>query len=241
MTDGTVLLGNGGWYCLRESDSCSWPDYAMIGCDPVSRTMNEVTGGTPLLSRQAALEIFVSRLPCIQCTVTQTVANAVYPFLYGRVIFSFRQCEAVGGVRGAEQNPPWHTPDYDDSSLCGGIGCVCDDGPHWIVGFGHSAVNTRNLSRLKTGNEDVDTTEHCLGVVWSAGGKVDLFALLHDSHLPHKDNLLFTSDNLTVSDNGELMFGGIPEDLEPSISLVKLHYKPNPGTDIVFDKRRFRV
>jgi hypothetical protein len=168
--------------------------------------------------------------------VTQTVANAVYPFLYGRVVFSFRQCEAVGGVRGAEQNPPWHTPDYDDSSLCGGIGCVCDDGPHWFIGFSHSAVNTRNLSRLKTGNEDVDTTEHCLGVVWSTGGKIDLFSLLAANHWSFKDDLHFTSDNLTVNDNGELVFGGIPEDMAPSISLVKLHYTPNQDTDQVFDK-----
>ena len=237
MTDGTTVLGAGGWYCLRESLSCDWPDYDMAGCDPASMAMSNVTGDTPLLPREDALEIFLSRLPCLECTVTQTVANAAYPFLYGRVVFSFRLCEAVGGVFGAEQRPPSHTPGYSGSSLCSGIGCVCDGGPHWIIGFSHAAVNTRNLPRIVTGDTDADTTEHCLGAVWSAGGKIDLFGLLHDSHQPYKDRLSFTSDNLTVNENGELIFPKRkPDDLKPAISLVKLHYKPNEDTDAIFDK-----
>ncbi|HOE62109.1 MAG TPA: hypothetical protein PK576_10775, partial [Kiritimatiellia bacterium] len=236
MTAGVTVLGNGGWYCLRESSLCSWPDYDMIGCDPVSMAMIGVTGDTPLLSREAALQIFWARHPCVQCTVTQPVVNAVYPFLYARVIFSFRPCEAAGEVRGAEQNLPWHTPEHGHFSLCSGIGCVCEGSGYWTIGFSHSAVNTRNLSRLGTGNGDADATEHCLGVVWSAGGKVDLFALLHDSHQPHKDDLSFTSDNLAVNNNGELVFGDNPKELEPQISLVKLRYKPTPKINVVFDK-----
>jgi len=238
MTDGAVVLGNGGWYCLCASEPpCDWPNYAMIGCDAVSMTMNGVTGSDPILSKADAREIFQARFPCLECTVTQTVANAAYPFLYGRVVFSFRHCEAVGGVFGAEQNLPGHAPEYDDSSLCYAIGCTCDGGPHWTIGFDHSAVNTRNLSRIVTGNDDADTTEHCLGVVWSAGGKVDLFALLAANHWSFKDDLHFTSDNLTVNDNGELVFSQkAPPDLKPSISLVKLHYAPNPNTDLIFDK-----
>ena len=237
MTDGTVFLGGSGWYCLRDNSACAWPNYAMLGCDPVSMEMCGVSGDTPLISREDALEIFMARQPSIQCTITQPVVNVTYPFLHGRVIFRVRLCEAVGGVFGAEQNY-WHEPGYHDSSLCGGIGCICDGGPRWDIGFSHSAVNTRNLSRIKTGNDDVDTTEHCLGVVWSAGEKVNLFGLLDDSYLnmPGKDKLSFTSDNLTVHDNGELLFGGNPKDLEPQISLVKLHYRPNEKTDVIFDK-----
>ncbi len=238
MTDGTVFLGGSGWYCLRDNSACAWPNYAMLGCDPVSMEMCGVSGDTPLISREDALEIFMARQPSIQCTITQPVVNVTYPFLHGRVIFRVRLCEAVGGVFGAEQNC-WHEPGYHDSSLCGGIGCICDGGPRWDIGFSHSAVNTRNLSRIKTGNDDVDTTEHCLGVVWSAGEKVNLFGLLDDSYLnmPGKDKLSFTSDNLTVNGNGELIFGENPKEFKPAISLVKLHYKPNdsePG--VIFDK-----
>jgi hypothetical protein len=237
MTDGTVFLGGSGWYCLRDNSACAWPNYAMLGCDPVSMEMCGVSGDTPLISREDALEIFMARQPSIQCTITQPVVNVTYPFLHGRVIFRVRLCEAVGGVFGAEQNY-WHEPGYHDSSLCFGIGCICDGGPRWDIGFDHSAVNTRNLSRIKTGNDDVDTTEHCLGVVWSAGEKVNLFGLLDDSYLnmPGKDKLSFTSDNLTVNGNGELLFGGNPKGLEPQISLVKLHYRPNEKTDVIFDK-----
>ncbi len=237
MTDGTVVLGNNGWYCLCASEPpCDWPNYAMIGCDPVSMALNGVTGDSPILPKEDARDIYRTRQPAIGCTVTQTVANATYPFLYGKVIFSFRQCEAVGGVRGAEQSQPWHEPAISDHSPCGGIGCICDGGPHWTVGFDHSAVKTRNLSRIRTGNEEVDTTEHCLGVVWSAGGKIDLFSLLAANHWSFKDDLHFTSDNLEINDNGELVFGAEPDDLDPSISLVKLHYTPNQETDQVFDK-----
>jgi hypothetical protein len=238
MTDGTTFLGGNDWYCLNRNDSCTWPNYAMIGCDTVSMAMNGVEGDTPLISRERALEIFMARQPCIECTVTQPVANAAYSFLHGRVIFRVRLCEAVSGVVGAE-GLSWHAPGHGDSSPCSGIGCICDAGDYWIVGFDHSAVNTRNLSRIETGNDDADTTEHCLGVVWSAGGKVDLFGLLDDSYLnmPGKDKLSFTSDNLKVNDNGELIFPkSKPDDLKPAVSLVELHYKPNEGMDMVFDK-----
>ncbi len=239
MTDGTVFLGGSGWYCLCENDSCTWPDYAMIGCDTVSMAMNGVKGDTPLIPKEDALDTFFARQPCIECTVTQPVANAAYPFLHGRVIFRVRLCEAVGGVFGAEQNY-WHEPGYHDSSLCGGIGCICDGGPRWDIGFSHSAVNTRNIfPYIGPDKTDLNPTEHCLGVVWSAGEKIDLFDLLDDCYLnmPNIDKLSFTSDNLTVNGNGELIFGENPKEFKPAISLVKLHYKPNdsePG--VIFDK-----
>ena len=177
MTDGASILGNGGWYCLPCGPGlCDWPDYAMIGCDAVSMAMNGVAASTPLLPVGDACDIYAERSPCIQCTVTQTVANVIYPFIYGRVIFSFRQCEAIGGVSGAEEHPPLHEPDYDDHSLCGGIGCTCDDGPHWVVGFDHWLVNTRNLYHPAENPESDKYINHCLGVVWS-DQSIDLAAL----------------------------------------------------------------
>jgi len=239
MTDGTTFLGGNDWYCLNRNDSCTWPNYAMIGCDTVSMAMNGVEGDTPLISRERALEIFMARQPCIECTVTQPVANAAYSFLHGRVIFRVRLCEAVSGVVGAE-GLSWHAPGHGDSSPCSGIGCICDAGDYWIVGFDHSAVNTRNIfPRIGPDKTDSPPTEHCLGVVWSTGGKVDLFGLLDDSYqdLPDIDALSFTSDNLEVNDNGELIFPQkAPPDLKPAISLVKLHYKPNEEIDVIFDK-----
>jgi len=74
------------------------------------------------------------------------------------------------------------------------------------------------------------------GVVWSENGKVDLFSLLGGTYTSYESDLQFTSDNLTVNDYGELEFGDNPKDLEPAICLVKLHYKPSPEVDQVFDK-----
>jgi len=239
MTDGTTFLGGNGWYCLNRNDSCTWPNYAMIGCDTVSMAMNGVEGDTPLIPKEDALEIFLARPPFIECTITQTVAHATYPFLYGRVIFRVRLCEAVGGVFGAEQ-ADGHEPSYESPSRCTGIGCGCKGGPCWIIGFSHSAVNTRNIfPRIGPDKTDSPPTEHCLGAVWSPGGKIDLFDLLDDCYLylPDTNVLSFTSDNLTVNSKGELVFPKRkPDDLEPAISLVKLHYKPDSETDVVFDK-----
>ncbi|MDD2600452.1 MAG: hypothetical protein PHO37_14715 [Kiritimatiellae bacterium] len=90
----------------------------------------------------------------------------MYPFIYGKVIFSFRQCEAIGGIRGAEQSLPWHTPGYSDSSFCTAVGCTCDDGPHWTIGFSHSAVNTCFTGRHPEESEEDKRYHHCLGIVW---------------------------------------------------------------------------
>ena len=239
MTDGTVFLGGSGWYCLRDNSACAWPNYAMLGCDPVSMEMCGVSGDTPLISREDALEIFMARQPAIQCTITQPVVNAVFPFLYGKAIFSCRLCEAEGGVFGTEQ-ADGHEPGYSNPSRCSGIGCGCEGGPRWDIGFSHSAVNTRNIfPRIGPDKTDSPPTEHCLGVVWSPGGKISLFALLHYGYLylPDTNVLSFTSDNLAVNGKGELIFPkSKPDDLKPAISLVKLHYKPDSETDEVFDK-----
>jgi hypothetical protein len=237
MTDGAAVLGNGGWYCLCASvPPCDWPNYALIGCDAVSMAMNSVEGSTPLMPKDDARDIYGARSPCIQCTVTQTVANVVYPFIYGRVIFSFRQCEAIGGlVLGAETNLPLHEPACYEFTGCGGIGCVCLDDGNTYVGFDHALVNTRNLDLISVANSEENTVNHCLGVVWSANGKVDFFSLLGGTYTSYNSDLQFTTDNLTVND-GELEFGDKPKDLEPNICLIKLHYKPSPDVDQVFDK-----
>lgn len=238
MTDGAVSIGGDGWYCLCYSEpSCDWPTYGLAGCDAVSLAMGGLGAGTPLISKAEARVLFDETYPAIQRTVPLTVANAVYPFIYGKVSFNVRGCNAQGGVFGAEQALPWHEPNHEEHSLCNGIGCVCDGGPHWIIGFGHGSVNTRNLTRINTGNLEADTVEHCLGVVWSPGGKTNLFSLIAGDDPSHRNELHFTTDNLTVNDGGELVFPKkAPNDLGPAIALVTLHYAPNPEFDQVLDR-----
>jgi hypothetical protein len=124
-------------------------------------------------------------------------------------------------------------PGYGQAGHCWAQECPC--GPFFVdvVGFRHTAVRSRNLSVIKTGNGEADATAHCLGIVWRPGGSTNLFDLLHECYLPYKDSLRFTSDNLEVTDDGELKFGDNPKDLAPAISLVKLLYSQH---NYVFDR-----
>jgi hypothetical protein len=239
VTDGMTRLGNGRWYCIPcGTGNCAWPTYGGTGCDPVSLALGRVDADTPVLSPTDAEDILFGQEPLYPlCTVTQTVALTAYPFIYGKVVFTFGQCEAVSGVYGAE-GVLGHTPghDFDQPAGCGGIGCACESEDRWVVGFDHRSVCTRNLVLIEVHDDDEDTMNHCLGVAWSAGGTLNLFGLLHRCHLPYKGDLRFTSDNLKVNGDGELVFGDNPKDLSPDICLVKLHYKPNADTDLIFDK-----
>lgn len=231
MTGGAILLGEGGWYCLCASlPPCDWPNYGMIGCDAVSMSMNEVAADTPLLPKEDARDIYVERFPCIECTVTQTVSNARYPFIYGSVIFSFRQCEAIGGVSGAEEHPPGHEPGYDDHSLCDGLGCSCDDGPHWVIGFGN--VNTRNLNHPAEKPESDKYINHCLGVVWSTQS-IDLADLSESCGLDLASLVVWEVDGKRQP-SSMLALGAEPPDLEPTVFRIKMLQASNP--DMVWDQ-----
>ncbi|MEI7901197.1 MAG: hypothetical protein WCK89_13170 [bacterium] len=232
MTACAAALGNGGWYCLCASEpSCDWPDYAMAGCDAVSMAMNGVDGGTPILSKEDARDIYAARYPSIECTVTQTLSNAVYPFIYGTVIFPFRQCEAHGGVSGAEQSLPLHEPEYSDYSLCNGIGCVCDGGPHWVVGFSHGLVNTRNLTHPEEAVND-KAIHHCLGVVWT-NQPINLTNLCDSYGLNLGILAAWDADGKQLQSSA-LDPGAEPPDLEPTIFRVKMLQASNPN--IVWDQ-----
>ncbi len=236
MTDGAVTLGGDGWYCLCHGESCDWPTYGMVGCDTVSMSVNGVEAGTPLLPKdQARAQYGLAEYP-LRRAFTQTVANAAYPFIRGKVVFQAGACGASGGVRGAQGRLPSHEPDYADRASCLATGCTCEGGPVWHLGFSHGRVNTRNLTRITTGNNDADSTEHCLGLVWSAGGKTNLFSLLDANHRPFRDDLRFTTDKLTIMDGELVLSKKAPADMKPVVYLIKLHYSPHPEFDRVYDK-----
>lgn len=240
VTNGLSVLGDRFWCICSSEPPCPWPTLGMVaGACPGNVTVNGTTltsADDPLMSKSAASALWDARQPCFQCTVTQTVASVSYPFLYERVIFSFRPClPRPAGAYGAEERPG-HDPIICEVTECGGEDGICTDGPAHFIGFSHSAVNTRNLSLIPTGNAEEDTMEHCLGLVWEPGGKTNLFALLGGGPLSYKDDLHFTAEGLTVNEDGELEYGSRPEDLKPTICRVKLHYTPNPDFHQVFDR-----
>jgi len=191
---------------------------------------------TPVITREQAQAIFDARQPAFEVVVTQMVANATYSAIYGTAVFRIRPCaQWIHGIFGAEVRLPGHIPAYFGNSGCLGIECFCNvtAPPAVWIGFDHAKVNTRNLSRIFVGKPDEDTTEHCLGLLWKKDGKLNLFDLLHWGYSDYKDDLYFTSSNLKIK-NDALIFAGRPGDMTPSISLVKLHYRPDNGK--VFDK-----
>ena len=123
------------------------------------------------------------RRPDVPQTVTQTIANAVSPFL-----------------------------------------------------FDHEKVRTRNRSLIAVGKQDEDSVNHSLGLVWREGGSTNLVSLLAGGGVSQGGCFRFTTSALSVNDKGELVLGDKPQDLEPQICLIKLHYVPNPDVDWVFDK-----
>ncbi|MCL2104394.1 MAG: hypothetical protein FWH21_04975 [Kiritimatiellaeota bacterium] len=210
--------------------------------DPATLGKGGMDPATPVITREQAWTVFNARQPAFQVTVTQTLANATWSAIYGRAIFNIQPCGGGGvhGVGGAQDRIPGHTPAYFANTGCMGIGCGCENTgipPAVWIGFDHGNPTNKTRSiwpRIPTSDNDANTTEHCAGVVWEAGGKLDLFSLLHPGYLEFKDDLYFTSSKLSVNSDGELEFGKDPKDMEPDICLVKLRYRPR--NDEVFDK-----
>ena len=160
--------------------------------------------------------------------VTRRIADLKYPFLYNDVTFRFTSCQAcsiVPELRGAEAagNPNGHVPGNYLHRSCPFVNCNCSAYEKHVLGFDHDKVNTRNIlpKLFSTGD---NTTDHCIGVVWSKGGTTNLYSLLHDNYLPYTNQLSFSSSNknLPVTPEGVLSFGKKePKDMQPSISLIQ--------------------
>ena len=227
------LLGMDGrdYYCLPCLGG--WPTCSLLA-DEGTLAEGGKSGDDPVMLRDEAWDILTACVPPVEVVITQSVRHATYDAIYGTVIFRVAWCCKywMSGAAGAEALLD-HTPMSIGGYICPGIGCTCVTPVAVWIGFDHRKVKTRNLSRIFVGKPDEDTTEHCLGIVWKPDGKLDLFSLLDNNYLGYKDDLHFTSDNLTIA-NGELVFGGKPDDMKPSISLIKLRYKPD--NDKVFDK-----
>jgi hypothetical protein len=198
-----------------------------------------------LLSIEDADDILDKNWPFI-CTVTQTVASVSGTNVSKQVVFDIGWCGAGGGVKGAEHwNNPGHTPKYSPISKCLGIGCTCEGGPVWYVGFDHAKVNTRDLSIIKTHLEEAyQRTEHCLGLVWgwSVGNSINLLDRIAPNNIPSGElaNLCFTvqtdaKGERTVVENHILKFGeNEPKDMVPDIYYIELRYGGVDGT--IFDR-----
>ena len=244
------LQAGSGAYDLGLRCPCvgctSWPRYSEYKyCDTLSKI---VPGGTSVIAVDYMMDLQEAQAmlqadPQAVFPVTRRISSKLNPFIYQEVKFSFTTCQvylSVPQLIGSEfsNNPNGHTPGMYGQRTCECVNCNCSEPEYAVVGYDHDKVNTRNiLPELKAGTDD--STDHCLGLIWRKGGETNLFTLLHESCLAYTNLLSFSSSNakLSITPEGVMLFGASnPENLEPTISLIKLHYKPNPNINIVFDR-----
>ena len=244
------LQAGGGVYDLGMRCPCegcdSWPRYSdYMFAKELAQKLPGGTANKPgdyLMELDEAQEMLQPD-PTAIFTVRRRISSPLYPFMYQEVKFDFTTCLVTGTeltVTGAEapENIYGHAPGEYGLKSCPFVNCNCSEHKHIVIGFDHGKVNTRNILPELEADDD-DTTDHCIGLIWSKGGTTNLYSLLHDNCQPYIEHLSFSSSNgdLSVTPEGVLSFGsGEPSDMKPSISLIKLHYKLKTNVDIIFDR-----
>ena len=131
---------------------------------------------------------------------------------------------AAWGSTHNHTNASDHLPDFTETIVTQ-FATNCPPATNTVVtiGFRHdlSFLKTRNLVYI--GRDELDETDHCIGVVWQQGGKINLWNLLDSNYLPYKERLALTTNNGNITRAGELEYGGKdPKDLLPRICHIKI-------------------
>ena len=143
----------------------------------------------------------------------------------------------IGAMAGSTHNPndpsdhlPRVYPEYVP-----GIGLNCPTSANLVVkaGWTHNAeiLHIRNLVRIITGDPWDDETDHCIGLVWSAGGSINLYDYLADESKPFVEFFDYYVND--VENNGTLVFDPEPDEFHPSVFHVELRLA---GVGTVLDR-----
>ncbi|MBQ7721758.1 MAG: hypothetical protein IJT64_02490, partial [Kiritimatiellae bacterium] len=81
----------------------------------------------------------------------------------------------------------------------------------------------RNLVRIITHDPWDDETDHCIGLIWSAGGSVSLYDYLADCCKPFADKFSYAVNGSPCS--GTLGYGPEPNEFHPTVFHVELQRK----------------
>ena len=84
-----------------------------------------------------------------------------------------------------------------------------------------SMLHIRNLVRIQTGNAWDDETDHCIGIVWSDGGSINLYDYLADCCKPFAESYGYYVNGAECRD-GILQFGEEPNEIDPSMFHIEL-------------------
>ena len=131
---------------------------------------------------------------------------------------------AAWGSTHSHTNASDHLPLPPEVTIVEQFGPLCPPVTNTTVtiGFTHSnPIKTRNL--ICIASDGLNATDHCMGVAWERGGKINLWSLLHSNYLPYKDRLAFTTTNSKINADGELGHGNnYPEDLWSRICHIQV-------------------
>ena len=146
-------------------------------------------------------------------------------------IFSMGICEtntlaikgAAWGSTHSHTDASDHLPDFTETIVTQ-FATNCPPATNTVVtiGFRHdlSFLKTRNLVYI--GRDELDETDHCIGVLWRQGGKINLWNLLDSNYLPYKERLALTTNNGSITLDGELEHGKRLKDLAPRICHIQV-------------------
>ena len=122
-----------------------------------------------------------------------------------------------------------HLPHVEEGVLSQPHGPLCPVYTNTVVhaGWTHNTeiLWIRNLIRKVTGRLDDDDTDHCINVLWSDGGSVDLWSFLAPSCLPYTNALsirVWKSGDISGPALDWLPMGIKPSELLPTVHNVVL-------------------
>ena len=184
-----------------SSNTLFYVDLPWLDHTTTTVTCREADGAHTNLAMQASINIAIGHCP-------QSGMNII---------------PAMAGSTHDPGDPSDHEPELSQPETSQ-YGPLCPEATNVTLkaGWTHDTaiLHIRNLVRILTYNPWDDETDHCIGLVWSAGGATNLFYYLADCCKPFADSFTYYVNGSPC--NGILEFGQEPDEIRPSVFHVEL-------------------
>ena len=184
-----------------SSNTLFYVDLPWLDYTTTTVTCREADGAHTNLAMQASINIAIGHCP-------QSGMNII---------------PAMAGSTHDPGDPSNHEPELSQPETSQ-YGPLCPEATNVTLkaGWTHDTaiLHIRNLVRILTYNPWDDETDHCIGLVWSAGGATNLFYYLDDCCKPFADSFTYYVNGSPC--NGTLEFGTKPDEFHPRVFHVEL-------------------